>query len=137
MDKGTRVRVTGGRKYKDKVGTVFWEGEDKYRKEGTRLGLHGDDGETIWVRSDYCEALEASDPAFVVPEPEGPPPEKGSRVRWPDDNGEHSGTVFWLGEARSGPGTRLGIRDDETDEAVWRDARLVEQIVDTSGDVPF
>jgi hypothetical protein len=137
VEKGTRVRVTGGRKHKDKVGTIFWEGPDKYRDDGKRFGLHVDDGETIWIRSDYCEALDASDPAFAIAEPDGPIPEKGTRVRWTDDEGEHSGEVFWTGESKNGPGTRLGIRRDETEEAVWRDARLVEVVVDDDPEVPF
>lgn len=137
VEKGTRVRVIGGRKHKDKVGSVFWEGPDKFREGGTRFGLHCDDGETVWIRSDFCEALEASDPAFAIPQPEGPAPEKGTRVCWSDDEGKHSGEVFWTGEAKNGPGIRLGIRHDETEEAIWRDARTVEVVVNDDPEVPF
>lgn len=124
MDIGSRVRVVGGRKHKDKVGTVFWTGPDKYHEGGVRLGLHGDDGETIWVRAEQCEALTADDGAFALPKT--PTFAKGDTVRWTEDDEEHAGEVFWVGEQKDGSGQRLGIRHAVTGDTVWRGARQVE-----------
>lgn len=121
MDKGTRVRVVKGRKHKDAVGTVFWQGPDRYKEGATRLGLHGDDGETIWVREDYCEELDPSDPAFAPPEVELP--EKGARVQWTRGDEVGFGTVFWAGDGKGGP--RVGVTDAVTEEPLWFDVRQI------------
>ena len=137
MEKGTRVRVTGGRKHKGEVGTVFWQGPDAWREGGTRLGLHGDAGETLWVRSDYCEPVPPDDPQFQPPTAEEPDVQRGSAVCWRDGNQDHRGVVFWVGPSKSGPGVRLGIKHEQTMETIWRSARGVTLASEESDDLPF
>ena len=122
MDKGDRVRITGGRQGKDKTGTIFWKGPNKYGS-GDRYGVRGDDGETYWVSGDNVEASEAAAP----PVEEGPTFAKGDRVAYKVRGEEGVGTVFWIGESRNGPGQRLGVRPDDSDEAVWLDARQARE----------
>lgn len=114
MDKGTRVRIVKGRNGVNQAGTVFWEGPNKYGS-GTRLGIEGDDGQTYWIATEYVEEI-ADAVAAVVEEPTL---ERGMRVQW--QRGEETGTgeVFWLGTNKRGPGTRVGVRDDVTQDAVW------------------
>ena len=126
--KGTRIRVVKGRKHKDAVGTVFWSGPDKYNEGKTRLGVKADDGETIWVASDYVEAISGG--AAAEEPPPVAPPNKGDRVRWKNRGQEGVGTVFWVGPSKSGPGHRVGIRQDDSDDAVWCDARQVTVVSD-------
>ncbi|TNE87123.1 MAG: hypothetical protein EP330_19325 [Deltaproteobacteria bacterium] len=126
MDKGTRVRIIGGRNGKGKTGEIFWKGPNKWG-EGERFGVRGDDGQTYWVAEKDCE--KASGPA---PEPEaGDTFEKGDRVRFQWRGREGTGTVFWIGESRNGPGQRLGVRDDAPEgeeDAVWLDARFCKAL---------
>lgn len=117
MEKGDRVRITDGRQGKGQSGSVFWKGPNKYGG-GERLGVRGDDGETYWVNSDDCEKDDGP-----APEPEaGPTFSKGDRVAFRVRGREGTGSVFWIGESRNGPGQRLGINDDEGEDAVWVDA---------------
>lgn len=134
MEKGARVRITGGRNGKDETGEVFWKGPNKWG-EGERLGVRGDNGETYWVADSDVEL--ASGPAPVVEA--GDTFEKGDRVRFRNRGREGTGTVFWIGESRSGPGQRLGIRDDAPegeDDAVWIDARFAQQLDEEPGAAP-
>ena len=125
MDKGTRVKITAG-DGEGIAGTVFWTGKDRYR-DGLRLGLRGDDGETYWVSELDVEASDA-------PLPTGDTFDKGDRVRFRNRGEEGFGTVFWIGESRNGPGQRLGIRDDANpDDAVWLDARFAEPLAEGEG----
>lgn len=56
-DKGKRVVVVGGRKYKGKMGHVFWRGEDQFRRgyggyQPMRVGVKFDDGEKGFLPED-------------------------------------------------------------------------------------
>lgn len=125
MDKGTRVTITGGGKGVGMHGIVFWKGPNKWGA-GERLGVRADDGETYWVQdADVEEATGAPPP------PEGPRFEKGDRVAFEVGGRAGTGTVFWVGENRHGPGQRLGVRDDTPpadDDAVWLDARQAKPL---------
>lgn len=121
MDKGSRVRIVKGRKAVGVTGTVFWLGDNKFG-EGKRAGIEGDDGETYWIAT---ENLEESDDA----PPEVEPPAKGERVRFELEGVEVEGEVFWVGEAKSGRGYRLGVRD-AAGEAHWVDARRARPAID-------
>ena len=105
MENGTRVKVVRGRKAQGLVGTVFWIGDDRYRKGGKRLGIHGDDGETHWVSADHVE--ETDEPA---PAP-GPVPGVGDRIAFFLGEDEVEGTVAWIGPSQHGPGFRVGVQD--------------------------
>ena len=118
MDKGQRVRITGGRQGKDQTGTIFWKGPNKYGS-GDRYGVRADDGETYWVSGDNVEATDAAAPPIDA----GPTFAKGDRVAYKVRGEEGIGSVFWIGESRSGPGQRLGVRPDGSDDAVWLDSR--------------
>lgn len=120
MDKGTRVKIVKGNG-KDQTGTVFWTGPDRYRS-GLRLGISGDDGETYWVSEEDVEKTDSTPPP-------APTFDKGDRVRFRNRGQEGTGTVFWIGDSRSGPGQRLGIRDDSNpDDAVWLDGRFAHPL---------
>lgn len=131
MDKGDRVRITGGRQGKDKTGTIFWKGPNKYGS-GDRFGVRGDDGETYWVSSDHVESSDAKAP----PVDSGPTFEKGDRVVYSVRGVEGTGEVFWIGESRNGPGQRLGVRPEDSDEAVWVDARQCRAATDDDKPAP-
>jgi hypothetical protein len=118
MEKGARVRIVRG-KGKDVAGTIFWKGPNKWGS-GDRFGVQGDDGETYWVASDNVEADDNA-----APVPEEPNLEKGMRVRWKRGQDTGTGAVFWLGPSKTGSGTRVGVRDDETEDAVWLAGHLV------------
>lgn len=126
MDKGARVRITGGRNGVGVAGEIFWKGPNKWGK-GDRFGIRGDDGETYWVSESDVEASEGP-----APEPEpGPTFSKGDRVAFRAGGREGTGSVFWIGENKRGPGQRLGIRDDAPegeDDAVWIDARFARPL---------
>ena len=121
MDKGSRGRIISGPNT-GVTGTIFWSGKDKY-KGGKRFGVRGDDGETHWVGQDLVESTDAPEPAV-----EGPTYEKGDRVSFKSRGREGRGRVFWIGESRHGPGQRLGIDDDDGEEAVWLDARFARAL---------
>ncbi len=123
VDKGTRVEIVDGRQGKGQSGTVFWTGKNKWG-DGERLGVRGDDGETYWVSDQDVEVTNAKAPE----QPAGPTFEKGDRVAFKQRGQEGTGTVFWIGQSRSGPGQRLGINDDNGEEAVWLDARLARAL---------
>lgn len=140
MDKGDRVTITTGNG-KGQSGAIFWTGPDKYRG-GLRLGVRADDGETYWVSE--TEVQPATTPASspsVAPAAVGPTFGKGDRVRYRSQGQEGAGTVFWIGESRSGGGQRLGIRADHSPEdAVWLDARFASPLSeedDTPPDMPL
>ncbi len=123
MNKGTRVRICSGRD-SGKTGEVFWTGKDRYG-DGLRLGIRGDDGETYWISEGEVETTDAPPPPVEA----GPTFDKNDRVRFRRRGQEGTGTVFWIGESRQGPGQRLGIRDDANpDDAVWLDARFAEKL---------
>ena len=109
-------------------GEVFWIGDDRYKQGGKRVGIHGDDGETYWVSMDYVEPT--NEPA---PVPEGPDPSKGDRVLWKQGEDEGEGTVFWVGEGKTG-GSRVGVQCDDG-ETRWFDARRVTLLAE-GGDPP-
>ncbi|MEC7948822.1 MAG: hypothetical protein VX265_14740, partial [Myxococcota bacterium] len=101
----------------------FWKGPNKYGP-GERLGLRGDDGETHWIDSASVEPTDAA-------VPEGPTFERGDRIRFRLQGREGSGTVFWTGQNRHGPGQRLGVNPDDgdgRDDAVWLDARAAQPL---------
>lgn len=116
VEKGARVRITGGRKAVGTTGTVFWLGPNKWG-EGERAGIEGDDGETYWITVQHLEPTDDAPPEVEVPE-------KGDTVRFELEGVEVEGVVFWTGPAKSGRGTRLGVRDP-SGEAHWIDARKV------------
>jgi hypothetical protein len=127
VDKGTRVTITGGSSGRGVSGTVFWTGPNKYG-EGERLGVRGDDGQTYWVSDDLVEPATAPPPKVDVPRYE-----KGDRVSFEKGDGRGTGSVFWTGDNKYGPGQRLGVRDDAPegeDDAVWLDSRLVTRLDD-------
>lgn len=70
VDKGKRVVVVAGRKYKGKSGEVFWKGEDQYKPsygsgfKHYRVGVKFDDGEKGFLPADQCR-VEGFDPEVV------------------------------------------------------------------------
>ena len=121
MEKGTRVRITAG-EGEGVTGSVFWTGKDRYREGMLRLGVRGDDGETYWASQSDVNVCDD-------PLPAGEHFEKDDRVQFRVRGEQGTGTVFWIGESRNGPGQRLGIRDDANPEdAVWLDARMVKHL---------
>lgn len=75
-DKGKRVRVIGGVKYKGLEGIVFWHGKDRYSyagrydgnalqaslreargKYGFRIGIKTDQGEKFFIAADKVETV--------------------------------------------------------------------------------
>lgn len=130
MDKGTRIQIVKG-KHKGVNGTVFWEGPNKWG-EGTRLGVEGDDGQTYWVASSNVEPLTKAQDAGPPPPPEL---SKGDRVAWKNRGDAGTGTIFWVGQTKSGR-PRVGINDDEAEDAVWVDARAVTKLEDEPGPPP-
>jgi hypothetical protein len=122
VKKGDRVKITKG-PGKDTVGEIFWSGPNKWGG-GERYGVRGDDGDTYWVNSADVEA--ASGPAPKVEA--GREYAKGDRVAFKVRGREGTGSVFWIGDSRSGPGQRLGINDDDGEDAVWLDARFVQPL---------
>lgn len=120
--KGDRVKIISG-KGKDQSGSIFWVGDSRYG-DGKRYGVSADDGETYWVDQEHVEAAGEAPPADP-----GETFDKNDRVRFKNRGREGTGTVFWTGKSRQGPGQRLGVRDDENpDDAVWIDARFCERI---------
>lgn len=116
IDKGSRVVVVKGRKAVGTMGTVFWIGDNKWG-EGKRLGIEGDDGQTHWIAMSNVELTDQQPPEIE-------PPSKGDMVAWTVDEQELTGTVFWVGESKSGRGYRVGVKDD-AEETHWLDARQV------------
>lgn len=126
MDKGARVTIVRGRQGVGVSGEIFWKGPNKYG-EGDRFGIRGDDGETYWISEEDVEPA-AGPPPELEP---GRAYEKGDRVAFSQGGRDGTGTVFWVGQSRHGPGQRLGVRDDAPegeDDAVWIDARLVRPL---------
>lgn len=130
MDKGTRVRITSG-KGRGVSGNIFWKGANKWGP-GDRYGVRGDDGETYWVAESDVEP----DGSKAPPPPTGPTFDKGDRVRFKNRGEEGTGTVFWVGKSRNGPGQRLGINDDHGEDAVWLDAHRCEPLADEPNQAP-
>lgn len=65
--------------------------------------------------------------------PEGPTFERGDRVKFrvQGQEGTGTGTVFWTGQNRHGPGQRLGVNPDGADgrdDALWLDARAARPL---------
>ena len=129
FEKGDRVKIVGGRKSKGVTGQIFWVGENKYG-EGQRFGIRGDDGETHWVPEEHCEAS-----TETMEVPEGPELSKGDRVLWTDGGVELDGEVFWLGPNKFGPGTRVGVKDDDG-ETHWMDSRRLTKLEDGAAPPP-
>lgn len=129
MDKGTRVHITGGRQGKGQTGTIFWKGPNKYG-EGDRYGVQGDDGATYWVVEDDVEKADGAAPP--PPADTGVTFDKGDRVELQQNGQTVYGNVFWIGKSKMG-GQRLGVRGDDSEEAIWIDARFVTA---ASGDAP-
>ena len=122
FQKGARVEIVDGRSGVGVSGEIFWKGESRYT-DGERLGVRGDDGETYWVDDSEVQAATGEAPKQDA----GPTFDKGDRVSFRDRGRDGTGTVFWIGQSRQGPGQRLGVRDDDAegeDNAVWLDARL-------------
>jgi hypothetical protein len=126
VDNGTRIRVVKGRKHKDKVGTIFWSGDDKYREGKKRFGVHADNGETLWIPDEYALELTEGDEGFVAETGDDDELDKGDLIEWTDGEEQRIGKVFWLGEARTGVGLRLGVRIDGEEEARWVNSRRVK-----------
>ncbi len=59
MDKGTKVRIVGG-KAQGQEGVIFWSGPSKYG-EGLRLGIKTTGGDTVWVTAAQAQGLEGSE----------------------------------------------------------------------------
>ncbi len=121
FQKGERIKIVRGRSGVGVHGEIFWKGASKFG-DGERFGMRGDDGETYWVDESEVEASDET-----APEPEETY-EKGDRVSFRSRGREGTGTVFWVGPSRRGPGQRLGVRDDAPEgeeDAVWLDDREV------------
>jgi hypothetical protein len=129
VDKGTRVKVFKGRNAVGTTGVIFWIGENKYG-DGKRIGLEGDDGQTYWLPMENVQ--ETSEVAEA--ENTGPEPKKGSKVRWGSGETEGFGTVFWLGAAKNGRGSRVGVNDAHG-ETHWLSAKQVT-VIDDLPDTP-
>lgn len=123
FNKGDRVQIKPGNNGGGVCGEVFWKGAKKWG-DGERLGVRGDDGETYWIDDEYVEATDKTSPP---PDP-GDTFNKGDRVKFKNRGREGRGTVFWIGESRNGPGQRLGIDDDDGEDAVWLDARFAKAL---------
>ena len=126
MKKGTRVQIIGGRNGKGESGTIFWTGKNKWG-DGERFGVRADSGETYWVADKDVEPTNAAPP----PAEAGPTFNKGDRVAFSVRGREGTGTVFWIGKSKHGPGQRLGVRDDDpesSEDAVWLEARQARAI---------
>jgi hypothetical protein len=123
--KGSRVEIVSGENGVGVCGEIFWMGESRYG-EGQRFGMRGDDGETYWVDEAEVELTSKAPPAADS----GPTFNKGDRVSFRNNGQQGTGTVFWIGQSRTGPGQRLGIRDDdgEGNDAVWIDARFARPL---------
>jgi hypothetical protein len=131
IDKGMRVRIVRG-DARGTHGVVFWLGDG-------RCGLRGDDGETHWARLAHVVVEGAPDPAPPAPakaSKSSPAPAKsapadddelafgkGDSVRWVKGRQTGTGTVFWIGKNKFGDGMRVGLKDAETGETVWANAR--------------
>jgi len=122
VNKGDRVKILAGQG-EGQCGEVFWKGPNKWGS-GERLGIRGDDGGTYWANDGDVEPSRVAAPA---PDP-GPRFEKGDRVSFKQRGQPGQGTVFWIGQSRSGAGQRLGVRPDDDDEAVWLDARFAQPL---------
>jgi hypothetical protein len=125
IGKGSRVKVTSGKNGVGSVGTVFWTGPDKYNEDNQRLGVRADDGETLWVSEAVVEEVTGS--AAAQPDA-GPPPDKGARVKWTNRGDTGEGTIFWVGQNKSGPGHRVGVRLDDQEDPLWLDGRQITVI---------
>ena len=123
FNKGDRVQIKPGNNGEGVCGEVFWKGAKKWG-DGERLGVRGDDGETYWIDDDGVSPTDKSAP---TPEP-GDTFTKGDRVSFKSRGRQGRGTVFWIGESRNGPGQRLGIDDDDGEDAVWLDARFAKAL---------
>ncbi len=128
MNKGSRVKVVKGKKVPiDTTGTIFWLGDNKFG-EGKRAGIEGDDGETYWISLEHLEAIDDAPPEIE-------PPKKGDMVRFvlPEAEVEVEGPVMWVGEAKSGRGFRIGVRDHDGG-IHWMDSRKAAPVVPTTAD---
>lgn len=134
MDKGTRIRITAGRQGVGVVGTIFWVGENRFGG-GSRFGVKGDDGATYWVNDKEVEALSKSDPLAGGPVAKHTF-NRGDRVVFRVGEQQGVGEVFWIGQSRQGPGQRLGVRPDDSDEAVWIDGHQAEPTDQPNNSVP-
>lgn len=76
LQKGTRVRITGGRQGVGCEGEIFWAGESKFGP-GMRYGIRGDDEETYWADGRHVEALEEASEQAQGQAPDGPPAKAG------------------------------------------------------------
>ena len=130
-DKGARVQIKPGNNGAGVCGEVFWKGAKKWG-DGERLGVRGDDGETYWIDDD---GVEATDQKSAPPEP-GLTYSKGDRVKFKNRGQEGRGSVFWIGDSRNGPGQRLGINDDDGEDAVWLDARFASPLPEDEDTAP-
>ena len=131
FDKGARVQIKPGNNGAGVCGEVFWKGPKKWGT-GDRLGVRGDDGQTYWIDEVAVEAATSQ-----APEPEpGDTFSKGDRVSFRNRGQTGTGRVFWVGENKRGPGQRLGINDDEGEDAVWLDARFASHLDDDPGPSP-
>ncbi|HJL16948.1 MAG TPA: hypothetical protein RMH99_14885 [Sandaracinaceae bacterium LLY-WYZ-13_1] len=57
LERGTRVKITGGPQGAGEEGEIFWAGESKFGP-GMRYGIRGEGEETWWVDGGHVEALE-------------------------------------------------------------------------------
>ena len=125
IKKGSRIEITGGDNGVGTCGEVFWIGASRY-SDGERYGVRGDDGDTYWVDDSEVQATNKPPPVEAA----GPTFRKGDRVFFNNGGRRGTGTVFWIGQSRTGPGQRLGVRDDNPDDpdndAVWIDARFAQ-----------
>ncbi len=118
--KGDRVKIVEGQG-SGQHGEVFWIGPNKWGP-GSRLGVRGDDGETYWINEEDTEPSTAEAPALDP----GETFEKGDRVAFEQRGQQGEGAVFWTGQSRDG-GQRLGVRPDDSEDAVWLDARFARR----------
>ncbi len=128
--KGDRVKILEGNG-SGRLGEVFWTGPNKWGP-GSRLGVRGDDGEAYWVNEADTEPSTAEAPA---PEP-GETFDKGDRVAFTQRGQLGEGTVFWTGRSRGG-GQRLGVRPDDSEDAVWVDARFARRVEPQASPAPL
>lgn len=125
--KGSRVKIIGGKEGIGDIGDVFWLGENKYGP-GMRAGVKTEKGITYWVDTNDLGSVDAH-----VSDTEIEASKENSKFGRGDDvriiSGEGvgaTGTIFWWGESRFGPGMRAGV-EAENGEKYWIDAENLEK----------
>ena len=128
IERGTRVKIIGGKQGVGDVGEVFWLGENKYGP-GIRAGVKTSDGKTYWVdTNDLGPTDSVVSESEIEAAKENSMFAKGDSVKIISGEGEGSnGTIFWWGESKFGPGMRAGV-EAQDGEKYWVDAEHLEAL---------